>query len=53
MKDYSIKIVDGHHVVDLSQKSSELEMAFQAAAKHYGDAIKAIAAGIQKKWGMK
>lgn len=53
MRDYSIKIVDGHHIVDMSHKPNDIELAIQNAAKNYGDLIKAIADGIQKKWGMK
>lgn len=53
MKDYSIKIVDGHHVVDMSHKPSEFEVAMQRAILSYSNAIKIVADGIQKKWGMK
>lgn len=53
MKDYSIKIVDGHHVVDMSHKPSGIDIAFQNAVKHYGDVIKAAAHVINEKWGMK
>lgn len=48
---YSIKIVDGHHVVDMSHKPSDIEIAFQNAAKHYGNAIRAVAEGLQEYWG--
>lgn len=53
MKDYSIKIVNGHHVVDMIHKPNDIEIAIRNAAKSYGDLIKGIADGIQKKWGMK
>lgn len=52
MKDYSIKIVNGHHIVDMSHRPSDIEVAFQNAAKNYGDLIKEITDGIQKKWEM-
>ena len=50
---YSIKIVDGHHIVDMSHKPSDIKIAFQNAVKHYADAIKVVADGIHEKWGMK
>lgn len=53
MKDYSIKIVDGHHVVDMIHKPSGIDIAFQNAVKHYGDVIKAAAHVINEKWGIK
>lgn len=53
MKGYSIKIVDGHHVVDMNHQQSELETAVQRAIISYSNAMKIVADGIKEKWGMK